>query len=234
MKHDNPLTPADIRRLAEEKFAAQPAESHQVQPGNTERLIHELSVHQIQLEMQNEELQRIQSELDASRARYFDLYDLAPMGYCTVSEKGLILEANLTAAVFLGVARGALVHQAFTRFIVKEDEDIYYLHRKRLFETGAPQECEMRMIRNDGRAFWAHLAAILVRDDDGTSFCRVVMLDVSERKHNEMALKESYDELERFNRVMVDRELCMIELKKEINALLKAEGRPEKYRIVGE
>ena len=92
-------------------------------------------MHQIELEMQNEELRRAQVELDAARARYFDLYDLAPVGYCTVSEEGLILEANLTAATLLGVARGALVKQPLTRFILTEDQDIYYLHRKQLFET---------------------------------------------------------------------------------------------------
>ena len=74
-------------------------------------------MHQVELEMQNEELRRAQLELDATRARYFDLYDLAPVGYCTLSEQGLILEANLTAASRLGVARDALAQQRLTSFI---------------------------------------------------------------------------------------------------------------------
>ena len=108
-------------------------------PEETRRALHELQVHQIELEMQNEELRRTQEELEASRARYFDLYDLAPVGYFTLSEQGLILEANLTAARLLGVARGALVKQPLSRFILPEDQDIYYLHRKELLETGAPR-----------------------------------------------------------------------------------------------
>ena len=127
-------------------------------PEETRRTLHELRVHQIELEMQNEELRRAQAELDAARARYFDLYDLAPVGYATVSEKGLILETNLTAATLLGVARDALVRQPFSRFILKEDQDLYSLHRKKLFEThsassgqaGEPQACELRMVKKDG------------------------------------------------------------------------------------
>jgi len=132
----------DLRRRAEEiarEKAAPSAENLQaLSPEETRQTLHELRVHQIELEMQNEELRRAQADLDAARARYFDLYDLAPVGYCTISEKGLILEANLTAATLLGVARGALVNQPFTRFILLEDQDIYYLHRRQLFETGAP------------------------------------------------------------------------------------------------
>ena len=156
-------------------------------PEETRRTLHELRVHQIELEMQNEELRRAQAELDAARARYFDLYDLAPVGYCTLCEKGLILEANLTAATLLGVARGALVKQPITRFILEEDQDIYYLHRKQLFETGEPQACELRMVKKDGAPFWAHLAATVAQDADGASVCRVVLSDITARKSEEDA-----------------------------------------------
>jgi PAS domain S-box-containing protein len=158
----------DLRRQAEEKAATmRPYELEVLSSAEAGRLVHELRVHQLELEMQNEELLRAQAELGASRARYFDLYDLAPVGYCTVSEKGLILEANLTAATLFGVARGALVKQLLSRFILKEDQYIYYRHRKQLLETlstsswqaGEPQACELRMVRKDGSAFWVHLEA---------------------------------------------------------------------------
>ena len=175
----------NLRRQAEEKAAKMTENQEALSPEETRQMLHELRVHQIELEMQNEELRRAQAELDAARARYFDLYDLAPVGYCTLSEKGLILEANLTAATLLGVARGALVKQPISRFILKEDQDIYYLHRKQLFETGEPQACELRMVKKDGTAFWAHLAATVAQDADGAPVCRVVMSDITERKRTE-------------------------------------------------
>jgi PAS domain S-box-containing protein len=100
--------------------------------------------------MQNEELRRSQRELEVSQARYSDLYDFPPVGYCTVSEKELILEANLTAAAMLGVARSALVKKPLTRFIHKEGQEIYYRYSKKLFETGEPQACELQMMKQDG------------------------------------------------------------------------------------
>lgn len=157
------------------------------QPGIRE-LVHELQIHQIELEMQNEELRRVQEELDESRARYFDLFDLAPVGYCTISEKGLILEANLTAAFMLGVERSALVKQPVSRFIVRENQDTYYLLRKRLFETGKPQTCELQMLKKDGAPFWVYLDATTVQDADGEPVCRTTLSDISLRKQEEAEL----------------------------------------------
>ena len=113
------------------------------------------------------------------------------MGYCTISEEGLILEANLTAASLMGVARDALVKRPITRFILKEDQDIYYLHRKKLFETGEPQACDLRMLHQDGTQFWAHLAATAAQDADGAPVCRVVVSDITEHKLAEEKRRES-------------------------------------------
>ncbi len=128
-------------------------------PTEIQQLLHELRVHQIELEMQNEELRAAQVELETSRARFIDLYDLAPVGYVTISKTGMILEANLTIAALLGVARGMLVGQMLTRFILPEDQDIYYQHHKQLFETGQPQVCELRLLRSNSPPFWARLEA---------------------------------------------------------------------------
>lgn len=172
-----------------------------ISPRDMRQSLHELRVHQIELEMQNEELNRVQAELDTARARYFDLYDLAPVGYFVVSTEGLIVEANLTAVTLLGIPRASLVKQPITRFIHKEDQDIYYLQRKRFLETGNPYACDLRMVKADGSVFWAHLAATGARDplsgpgheEETIPVNRVVLSDITERKAAE-ALKARLEE----------------------------------------
>jgi two-component system, cell cycle sensor histidine kinase and response regulator CckA len=191
-----PAAPAqagsDLRQRAEQEVRANKAKDPDtLAPEEAAHSLHELRVHQIELELQNEELRRAQEAIDASRTRYFDLYDLAPVGYLTLSEPGLILEANLTAATLLGVVRSALVKQPLTRFIVSEDQDIYYKHRRQLFETGDQQACEMRMLRGDAAPFWARLEAAAAQDADGSPMCRIVMSDITDWKRAEEALREA-------------------------------------------
>jgi PAS domain S-box-containing protein len=150
-------------------------------------LVHELRVHQIELKMQNEELFRAQAELTATKERYFDLYNLAPVGYFTVSHEGRILETNLTGVLLLGIPRAALVKQPITKFIFKEDQDVYYLHRRELLATGKAHTCELRMVKADGTTFWARLTATTQdpSGDGGVSASRVVLSDISEQKQIE-------------------------------------------------
>jgi PAS domain S-box-containing protein len=191
---------ADLRQRAEEiareKAARMTENAAALSTNEVRQTIHELRVHQIELEMQNEELRRAQGELEEARARYFDLYDLAPIGYFTVSETGMILEANLTAANMLGVTRGALVKQPLTRFILPEDRDIYYRRRNLLFETGASQMCEMRMVRKDAAPFWAQMEARLAQNAECAPVCRAVVSDITVRKRVEAELQQVHDELE--------------------------------------
>jgi len=155
------------------------------------QMLFELHTHQIELEMQNEQLHHARTELDAARARYFDLYDQAPVGYCTLSEKGLILQANFAAAILLGVEQGALVKQSIGRFIVREDQDIYYLHREQLFQTSEPQMCELRMMKNDGTQIWVHLTSSITRNADSTPELRTVLNNITERKQAEEQVRVS-------------------------------------------
>jgi len=170
--------------------------SEQLETPSPEHLLvtlHELRVHQIELDMQNEELRRTQAALGAERERYVDLYDQAPVGYCTVSDQELIVEANFAIATLLGVARDALFKQPISRFIFTEDQDIYYLFRRQPFAAGKPQACELRMVTIDGTAFWAHLQATVTSDESGAPVCRMVISDITERKQAE-AEREKLEE----------------------------------------
>lgn len=186
-------TDSTLRRRAEAmaaNHAARSPESLQdLSPEDTRRMLHALRVHEIELQMQNEELRRAQLELDTERARYFDLYDLAPVGYCTLDERGLILQANLTAATLLGLPRQNLLRQSIFRFIDKADQDGYYLYRKQLGESGEAHGCEFRMVKTDGTPFWARLVATSTRDAEGVLVHRVMLGDVSDRKLMEAELR---------------------------------------------
>ncbi|QSA97756.1 EAL domain-containing protein [Methylococcus sp. EFPC2] len=155
------------------------------------QLLHELRVHQIELEMQNEELRRTQAELEASRARYFDLYDQAPVGYFTLNERGLILEANLTVADLLGMTRNTLINQPMSRCILPADQDIFYLHRKQLLACGEPQVVELRLIRQGAQPFWARLEANRAESPDGATVCRIAVSDITARKAIEDRLRQA-------------------------------------------
>ncbi|MEI6414804.1 MAG: PAS domain S-box protein, partial [Pseudomonadota bacterium] len=129
----------------------------------------------------------LQRTLDASRRRYFDLYDLAPIGYFTLSEPGLILEANLTAATLLGVVRDKLPQQAITRFISTEGAEAFCLLRQQLSETGEANPCELQMVKQDGTPFWVRMEATPAQDN-GKTVTRIVISDITLRKQMEESL----------------------------------------------
>jgi len=177
-------------QIACDTAAQSPETLAALSPQDLRRTVHELRVHQIELEMQNEELRQAQAEIEVAHARYFDLYELAPVGYCTLCERGLIREANLAAATLLGLARGALTGQPMFRFILREDQQVFYRFRKTLFEAQAssaaeagsasgPRVCTLRMRKPDGVIVWAQFAAIAVTEADGSPVCRVTISDLT-------------------------------------------------------
>ncbi|MGZ8547854.1 MAG: PAS domain-containing protein, partial [Sulfuricurvum sp.] len=121
------LSPSVLRQEAEkivnenEKEALASLEA--LSPEVTQKMLHELHVYQIELEIQNQELRKTEETLESQRMHYFELYDLAPVGYCTLSEQGLIVQANLTAAKLLGLTRNELINRPISNFILKEDQD---------------------------------------------------------------------------------------------------------------
>ena len=179
---------AELRRRAEVLLVSTaghlPESTQELQ-----RLLHELRVHQLELEMQNDELRRAQIELEASRSRWFELYESAPVGYLTVNDAGEIVESNHCGAILLGLARGEAVNQPITRFILNEDQDTYYLLRQKLLSTEERQSCELRMVRFDRTPIWVQLAATSVRDLQGSRVLRIVLIDITTRKQREASLQ---------------------------------------------
>lgn len=207
-KDDTPKGVAQLRwraeEIAKEQGTPSPEDLANLSYEEALRLVHELRVHQIELKMQNDELCQAQAELNATRERYFDLYNLAPVGYFIVSHEGRILEVNLTGASLLGVPRAALVKQPITRFIFREDQDVYYLHRKQLLATGEAHTCELRMVKADGTVFWVRLTATTQdpstsagQGTGGAPTSRVVLSDISEQKQMEQEKAELDAQLQR-------------------------------------
>ena len=185
---------SELRQQAEKYLGIEPDDtelSSEMSPEKMASLIRELQVHQIELKMQNEELRRIQDALEKTRDKYSHLYDFAPIGYFTVDQKGIIDEANLTVASMLGVERDVLLGQSFTRFVLRDDQDIFYKYRQRLLETETPQPCELRLVKKDGHAFYARLECIVITNKGNDSKqIRVAVNDITGRKEAE-ALRES-------------------------------------------
>ncbi len=215
-------------------------------PDDARRLLHELRVHQIELELQNEELRRSQHELAASQTRYFDLYELAPVAYCILSEQGVILEANFAVSKLLGIPRKALVLQSLSRFIQKEDQDRYFLHRQQLLKTGEAQAFELAMLRVEPSAgqaneapFWASLNAMLARDAGDEPIFRIALTDITAIKRAEAELLLLNEDLEtRIQHRTVELRLALETLLEEVEerrlATAALEIEKEKFRTVAD
>ena len=147
--------------------------------------IHDLRAQHVELETQNEALRIAYDELDELQARYFSLFDMAPVGLLTLGQAGLILEANLHLSSRLGQPRTTLVGQPIHRFIHLEDQAAFDEQCRRFAETGAMNRRELRMVDSVGTIFWAALAVTLTEETDGTTDFRVVVTDISERKRLE-------------------------------------------------
>jgi PAS domain S-box-containing protein len=180
-----------LRAAAEEQLASSPSASGAISEETPEQLIHELRVHQVELEMQNEELRRAQLALEDSRGKYIDLYDFAPVGYFTFTREALIAEVNLTGAALLGVVRHKLVDHRFARFVTPEDLARWDRHLASVLEQGAKQSCELALRRGDGSTFHARLDSSRTDVNGATPLVRTAVSDITERKRAERAVRES-------------------------------------------
>ena len=198
-KKNMPEHAAKLRFDSEERLRAKQFKSSSLRTKEeVHRLVHELEVHQIELEMQNDELRRSQEELELSRNTYVELYDFAPVGYFTLDAAGLIREVNLTGASLLGVERGMLLEKPFINFMAgSAEKDLFSKHCKEVFRNQGKQACEIRLKSKDGATFHAMLQSIakeLVHGAPG--YICTAVTDITERKKLEGALKEACNELD--------------------------------------
>lgn len=159
---------------------------------DTERLLHELQVHQIELEVQNSELQNARDALEAALEKYTDLYDFAPIGYFALDPKGCILEVNLAGAQLLGVDRSRLVRRRMDAFLAPESLSPFHAFLGRLFAGGGGQICKAIIRTSKGKPFWASLHGdpTVTLSNPGTS-CRVAITDISAFKMAEEARRDA-------------------------------------------
>ena len=181
-----------LKKQAQDFISKNPSAINKIPPMNIRQLIEDLQVYQIELEMQNEELRRLQQDIEKERDKYSDLYDFSPVCYFTMNEKGIIREANLTAAAMTGVERGLLIGRPFSDFIVTDDQDVFWLHRGKLFETKTRQTCELRISPKQGSEFYALLESIVVQEDHKNgNLIRTAVTDIQARHQAEDALQKS-------------------------------------------
>jgi PAS domain S-box-containing protein len=202
----------DLRRQAEERLkdgGSDPASSTKEEGRDAQALVHELQVHQIELEMQNEELKRAKLEAEDALVKYSDLYDFAPIGLFTLDAKGLIQEVNLAGAALLGVERRYLLHKHFWWFVAPKDQPSFRDFCKKAFGTFVKQTCELNLIRDKVPAVYVRIEGTVIEDClQNERLCRIAVLDITERKkaEEELARLASFPKLNPNSIVEVDLE----------------------------
>ncbi|KUO49543.1 MAG: hypothetical protein APF76_03280 [Desulfitibacter sp. BRH_c19] len=183
-KNNNELRSRAEGRLKKNK----PKEGIPVTRAELQRLVHELEVHQIELELQNEELQQAHSDLDAHLSQYTDLYDFAPVGYFTLARDGTILQTNLTGSHLLGIERSRLTNRPLGLFIASEYGPIFNAFLGKVFTGGTKESCEVAIHKAGMDLLYVHIEA---RPYENGQQCRIAVVDISQRKQAEEGLRDS-------------------------------------------
>jgi PAS domain S-box-containing protein len=198
-KENSELQPnfLDLRKQAEEKLRQKNTELSTFSDEKKDKLINELQVHQIELEMQNEELRNTQLELSKTKDEYTDLYDNAPVGYFLLNENGIISKVNQTLANMLDVKRAKLLNIPFANFVDYDFQDNFYFFLNQSLQFEESQEVELKLKKGDGSEFYASLKSVVVEKsaNDLVEF-RIIVTDITERKQAEEKIKASLKEKE--------------------------------------
>jgi PAS domain S-box-containing protein len=184
---------AALRKKAEKRLSEQSTRLDGLSKKDVKHLVNELGTHQIELEMQNEELRRARVELEASRAKYADLYEFSPVGYFTFDMKGLIQEVNLTGANMLGMEKRFLLSKPIRGFVDPAHRANFRNYLLEVFRTQTLQTCDLTFLGRDGRVFHAQLHSLSFKmGEEDPGVCRTAVSDVTERKRAEDELKTAH------------------------------------------
>ncbi len=184
-----PPQATDLRREAEQRLRGKEAiPVHSMAEADVRALLHELQVHQIELEMQNEELLRTRKAAEEASEKYYDLFDFAPVGYFLWDAQGRILEVNLAGATLLGLDRNAVTEKRFGQFVTMDDRPAFADFCKRVLAADAQQTCEVKVLKN-GQAVYTLVEGIATQDRQGQKrLCLAAVVDVTQQKHADEAL----------------------------------------------
>jgi len=192
----NTASARSLRDDAEEQLARSPKRSPGLEYQTPEQLIHELRVHQIELEMQAENLIKSKLALEESRDKYFDLYETAPVGYLSLTDKALITGVNLTSATLLGVDRDEIINHGLGRFIAPQDLEVWDQYFVSVLNRKKNQACTLMIQRGDGSMFPARLEGFRSRGNGEATTVRITISDITDIWQIE-AVRESEEKYRR-------------------------------------
>lgn len=195
---------------------------------DTLKLLHELEVHQVELEMQNNELMNARDEVRTANDKLTSLYDFAHTGYFTVNRDGKIYKLNLSGATMLGRERATISNRNFRQFVTVDSLSKFNDFILRVFVTHLKETCHVRLINKGNLSSFVLIEGMVSEDEEK---CQLTLVDETKQRRTEEQLKFKARELEQFDEFMTGKDNQMLELKKEINHLLNELGEKRKFKI---
>lgn len=178
-----------LRKKAEDRVNAGPGKTiSQFSETEALNLVHELQVHQLELELQNEELMRANEQVTLANKKFVELYDFAPSGYFSLSKEGNILELNLSGAKIIGNDRSALINKSFSFFVSNETKPEFDVFLTRIFNTKDKESCDVKLSTKDERPKYIHVSGIATENGEQ---CHLTVVDVTEQRFEKDSLQQS-------------------------------------------
>jgi PAS domain S-box-containing protein len=208
--HENKL-----RRRAEDVLNGKPVDLDGLHKDDIQYLLQELQVHQAELSIQNEELRRVQLDLEVSRDLYSELYNFAPAGYCTLSQKGRILNANQTLAELLDMDREKLLHHPLSDFVDSADQDEYYLNCQRALKDHRRAVSEIRLVKRTGERMIVRMESVIARGDP--THLMVMLSDITDQRWLETQQHDNAIQMVIQRRLIENSEMERMELARNLH-----------------